>query len=575
MKSLRKLDTYILERYPIIWHSKVIYMLFAGILMWIGYFLIGYGITDIEFLKTEEIDEYFFESATLGFHCFLTIILLTVWALYFFKKNAIRHYYPLKRFYFSKLFIVIQLGMLPIVSVYLPFNYGIALKTKQLVSLNDLKVNAETTNLAMAFLSEDHLYEIHNRDFCLSKPLRIIDFDRNDSTWTQTTNFLDRDSSYYDAKKYPERNIQLDGITIQVLSYHSVRKRNQCDSYDLDYVDSFLTKDSTFKRCSIYNYSKTCYSKSSYSGYNEYGDSYSAKEYRKDYLPLVHRWVKNNEKDSIKNAIQKFKIILNRYNISCFIDQQYLVDYLSKKQYENFPSALIDYSLDHDAIKYARRNFSVAKLNLDEYLYHQNTVEPFFGFGLYKLKHIQENANIAFFQPINLTQNLLIPLMIVFLIGLFFLIFDFANFIQLVITIPIAGVLIIIVGLMASLIHEYSYRSGYGYQSFDASLSTLFFIVSTVILLLAAFSVYRRFFSKRIAGILINLGYMVAPFFPGIVIYFLDQQTKARVYDFCNGEYVEHTFWSDLLIPEILFPLAFIASISYFSLIKKWYAKPE
>jgi hypothetical protein len=576
MKSLRKLDTYILERYPIVWHSKVVYLFFGGLLMWLAYFLIGYFITDIEFLKTEDINDYFFDSAAVGMHSFIFIIVLTIWALFFFKKNAIRHYYPLKKFYFTKLFVLIQLGLLPYASVHVPFHYGIALKTKQLVPLDQLKMNAKTANLALAFLSDKDSYDIYNRDFLLSKPLEIIQFDRNESTWTPTNNFLDKDSLSYDANKHPDRTIQIDGTDFQFLTYHRITYHTKCDDYYFDYVDSFLTMDSTFKRYSIYNYSNVRYSRLSYSRYDEYESNLKSTEYRNEYLPTVHRWLKNDEKDSIENAISNFKILLNRYNIVCFIDERFWVNYLSREQYVNFHSSLLNEDLENDYLKYIKQNYAEAKIDLANYIYHQNSFEPIFGYDIYQLDQISYNANMAFFEPFNSEVNFLLPLVLVFFFGLFFLIFDFAHFIQLVITIPIGGALIIIFGLTVSLIHEYNYTYGYRNQSFDVLLSTLLLITSAIVLLLAIFSVYNSFFSKRVSGILVNLGYVLAPFFPGFVIYFFEEHSKEFVLDFCTGEsHLINSFWLDLLTPSVIFPLAFVASVSYFALIKKWYAKSE
>ena len=139
MKFLRKFDTFLLENYPVLWRSKVFYLLATGALLWVVFYLVGYAITDLNTLLTCSIDKRYEDTYAVLFHAILVLIILSFWALHFYKKNAIRHYYPLKRFYLLKLFFSILIGILPLVTIIVPFQAGVRAKARDLVDLETLQ----------------------------------------------------------------------------------------------------------------------------------------------------------------------------------------------------------------------------------------------------------------------------------------------------------------------------------------------------------------------------------------------------------------------------------------------------
>ena len=76
MKFIKRFDTYLLENYPLIWLSKLPYVVAGGLLLNLVFFLIGFGLVDLNFLKNDSIGYYYGNSIVVLLHVITAIIAL-------------------------------------------------------------------------------------------------------------------------------------------------------------------------------------------------------------------------------------------------------------------------------------------------------------------------------------------------------------------------------------------------------------------------------------------------------------------------------------------------------------------
>ena len=67
MNTFKKINTYLLENHPLIWHSKTIQLTIAGSVFWIISFLSGYGYVNLNLLKHQTSSTYYQESNFIFF----------------------------------------------------------------------------------------------------------------------------------------------------------------------------------------------------------------------------------------------------------------------------------------------------------------------------------------------------------------------------------------------------------------------------------------------------------------------------------------------------------------------------
>jgi hypothetical protein len=139
--------------------------------------------------------------------------------------------------------------------------------------------------------------------------------------------------------------------------------------------------------------------------------------------------------------------------------------------------------------------------------------------------------------------------------------------------IPVAGVLMILTVLGTVLIVSYS---GYGRYS-ETNGAVFAFVVGTVVFGLSIAATLLRFFPKRLAGVLLNMGYFIAPFYLPAFIGIMLLCTRTVTVNACHpyGDHQFSPFWMSLAQPWILVGCGVLGSVCYFALIKKWYAKEE
>jgi hypothetical protein len=266
MNFFRSIDTYLLERFPILWHSKLVYLLAAGLVIWLGFYGAGYALTDLALIRNSSLNDYFFESYTVVIHIVLSIIVLCFWALAFFKKNAVRHFYPLQRFYFTRLYLCIAAGFLAIFSAVLPFQMGVRAKVRQLLPKEELQRDARTLNLALAFVkngTDDALYYLSNRAYPEPFPLTVThNPDPEFHPWQTGEYFCvaeNGDTMDYDPGAFPERNLRVNHAGLyQLLQAKEMSSGEDCYDHTWYFVTGAYVPDSTERilEGDILNYSE-------------------------------------------------------------------------------------------------------------------------------------------------------------------------------------------------------------------------------------------------------------------------------------------------------------------------------
>ncbi|MFY7990477.1 MAG: hypothetical protein ACOVO3_07080, partial [Fluviicola sp.] len=177
MKSLyNRFDTYLLTKWPLIWHSKIVYLLAVGLLM-NGVFLIwGLASATREVVLDRSIDRIYGNGTPVFVHLILGLIFLTLWAIQFYKKNAIKHLYPLGSLYLTKLYLLLLVGFTFFITPAESFNYGMRISVRQKYDLKTLQKDVAIVNKACVFLPQDEAnYTLDKRTFPKPFPIEFVE----------------------------------------------------------------------------------------------------------------------------------------------------------------------------------------------------------------------------------------------------------------------------------------------------------------------------------------------------------------------------------------------------------------
>lgn len=190
MKKFNQINQYLLEKYPTIWNTKLVWMLLLGFCIHLIFFVIGYisHISPKSLHYTNAVNDYY-ESGLIFVHLIISLLLLVAWLISMFKNNAFKNYYPTSKWnlfsQFAQYFIII----LVCTTFYFSYMFGFKLFINQRYDDASMKQNIELINKTYPFLSQNpEYYTLDNRKY----PEKFYDL-----YCEMSINKIDRSKSYF------------------------------------------------------------------------------------------------------------------------------------------------------------------------------------------------------------------------------------------------------------------------------------------------------------------------------------------------------------------------------------------
>src|SRR5690606_21188609 len=146
----KKLNQYLLTHYPLLWNTRVVYVVPAALLIHLLFFLGGYSklIDAKDFWKSYHFDV----TEVTVFSILVSLMLIIVWLVFYLRNNAFKSFYRQSRWY-----LVGELGIMFLVffssaTFFLSYKQGVYSKVQSITSSIDAVHKANRINLAAHFL---------------------------------------------------------------------------------------------------------------------------------------------------------------------------------------------------------------------------------------------------------------------------------------------------------------------------------------------------------------------------------------------------------------------------------------
>ncbi|WP_204345996.1 hypothetical protein [Psychroserpens algicola] len=332
-----KTNQYLLERFPTLWNTRLVWMLLIAFVLHLIFFVFGFfTLTNPELLHEYSVKDIYFQNGTVFLNSIISILLLVLWLIYMFKNNAFKNYYPTTT---SKLFGQFLCYLIIIFSCsafFLSYNYGLKLYIATEYPDAQTNKNIEVTNDVAMFLTHDISdYTIDKRRY--PKPFYTL-YCEQYRTWKEDSlpklEFLDQRYKFYTLKTKTlpksERHREQDS---SYLGFVFIRVT---DSLRIYYYKDTIVDPSPFAKSavpSLYNASFTFFKSRhdkldddrgnyEYNQYSYLNVDYSYNSYRPDFT-LRHQLrsernnalLDRNDTSEIKGLLENFITLSNRYKI--------------------------------------------------------------------------------------------------------------------------------------------------------------------------------------------------------------------------------------------------------------------
>jgi len=190
MQKINQINQYLLERFPNIWNTRIVWMLLLGIAVHLIFFFIGFvSHASPSMLQHSGAVNDYLTSGLIFVHIIISVLMIVGWLVYMFKNNAFKSFYPSSG---RKLFFeFLQYFIIVFVSTTFYFSYMSGFKLFINYKYDDKKMakNIDIINRANAFLSQEiELYTLEQRKY----PKEFSDF------YCETSiNKIDKNGKYF------------------------------------------------------------------------------------------------------------------------------------------------------------------------------------------------------------------------------------------------------------------------------------------------------------------------------------------------------------------------------------------
>ncbi|TXD84716.1 hypothetical protein ESY86_03190 [Subsaximicrobium wynnwilliamsii] len=584
MKSfIYKVNQYLIERYPTVWNTKLVWMLASAIILHLLFFVMGFfTISNPASLQERGINDIFFENGAVFMSVIITILMLVIWLVYLFKNNAFKNFYPTSR---AGLFLAFLYHILIIFvssSFYLSYNYG--MKAQIALSYSDARIADEIAlaNEAAVFFSEKVSdYTLDKREypepfdqlFCETRD-KLIDYNQ------PYTSFLDNNYQFFSIyKKEASKTPRYSEPQFTGYIY-----KKSLDSMDVYYFKDKLIDVSNLINNSLpsyYNYSSTLYiSKNDslnqedldydYDNYSDFGYDHSPQASIRGKLQnkRSHELLRRNNPSEIKQLLSQFLSMSSAYKIkhNLAVDQWFeLVYHPTNFEVKSFirDQKKPDYYYEDDRALLAEKDVNrFLKERLTDYYFESK-----------RLRNVFENietikASNPFMDGIHVFMWLAF-----FLSALIFM-FRITGLKSLLFAIVTVGVLILVIALLAILL---AYASSGNDNLIGYFISYFAVLLGATIFAIPLF--FARSVKKSVVAICLNIS--IAGFVPYLLLILaliaMHQKDLCEARSFKNDYYNCPTIFDYLEFnwSFVLFFTGLALMYFYTTIIKRWKSLPE
>lgn len=634
MNFINKINNYLIQRYPTIWNTRIVWMLAINLLVHILFYFIGFVShgSPLSLQNSRVIDDYF-SSGVIMVHIIVSMLMLVGWLVYMFKNNGFKNFYPTSNLKLFGQFVCYLVIVFASISFYFSYMFGLRSYINKAYPNDELVKNVDIINKAYPFLS------IGYQDYSLNKKAYPKPFYE---LYCETNgDLIDYNKKYFETNGYKYQFYSLYKVAITTrdgygefkypaaeykngkgLAYKEVVK-DTCNYYfKKDVVD--VSADIKTTNLSYYNFSRVFYTLDFdevdfYDRYNySYASSYpeeaaiygtnpnAAKNYKfsKQFSEILDRkdpaeikkilsdFLEVSKQYQIRtnlNADEWFKLI---YHPDTFEVKHFIAENENEYAYPADSISIMADTLANDAAAAAAAAVAVAPVPEETVI--APTVEapvaqmPVSNDKMYN--YYNKNLTKSYYQANNLndflrsveliknvdfvSRNIHVYLWIAFFFSTLIFSFRVTNLRSVIFTGITTGVLSLVIGLMVLV---YSMGLGGDEEYFAAYLV---FIIATIIILIPF--LFMTSASKLFTSIFMNIT------INGFVLYVLlilgiismHQNDACRTAKDYYSSYPSKTCatileYLDMNTSYLLLAVGLLFMFIYTAVIKKWRAVPE
>ncbi len=274
----KKINQYLLTKYPLLWNTRVLQVLAANALVHLLFFLGGYA----SLTEGSSMQRYAYEYYTPGlvfFSVLCSFVVLVLWLVFYLRNNAFKSFYTIGKWHLVKEMLIVMVIVFTSSIFFESYNEGFRAKGRSITGSSQLLKEANTINLAMAFIPYS------KADYFI---LRTCDKDNKGAT-----------ASYYDYENLDTFNIMMAAADTAIGEFNA-------NNYRPDSMG--IAKRNALRKPGAISYQHYCKTFITLEDEPGFVDNPQLKA-------TVNRWLKNQYTDSVKYILEECLKVCKKYDV--------------------------------------------------------------------------------------------------------------------------------------------------------------------------------------------------------------------------------------------------------------------
>jgi hypothetical protein len=282
---IKKLNQYLLTHYPLVWNTRLVWVLAANLILYLLFFLGGFASVAASNMQYYYSVYSVMNGNVFTFSVLCSIVVIVLWLVFYLRNNAFKHFYAIDRQHLVKEFFIIFIIVLSSILYYEAYYSGVKIRAGLITSEAQLEKEKAIVNLASCFVPTD------KADYFILNSCAHLD-DKHMAYYNSSTDYFDKTSSNYNDTEFVRIREALND-TATAFTYDNYCKLvlNSYNPNTYDLAHSFKEKP----------------------------------DERQELNKRIRKWLAGGNRDSVKNILTAYFSICEKYNINKKINLAELV----------------------------------------------------------------------------------------------------------------------------------------------------------------------------------------------------------------------------------------------------------
>lgn len=149
---MKRLNQYLLAHYPLLWNTRVVWVLSANVILHLLFFLGGLASINVKTLAG------YYSVGRVGgetmytFSVLCALLVVIVWCVFYLRNNAFKSFYRLPEFYLAEEFAIIFLILITTISYSQSFEWGVKMRVRSITGEKEFVYEMTEVNKGIVYV---------------------------------------------------------------------------------------------------------------------------------------------------------------------------------------------------------------------------------------------------------------------------------------------------------------------------------------------------------------------------------------------------------------------------------------